>query len=87
VNFLALRKPRSDMVLVAAAGPSINILLAILAALLFHFVSYLSRCEWKQRGCWPQDRVSHQANDGGQRPYPTYASRTVFLGLKGALDC
>lgn len=41
VNFRALRHPRSDMVLVALAGPGINIALAILAALLFHFVSYL----------------------------------------------
>src|SRR6267154_2691901 len=33
VNFGALRNPRRDMVLVAAAGPAINIALAILAAL------------------------------------------------------
>jgi Zn-dependent protease len=41
VNFQALRNPRRDMVLVAAAGPGINIVLAVAAALLFHFVSYL----------------------------------------------
>jgi Zn-dependent protease len=41
VNFGALRNPRRDMVLVAAAGPAINIALAILAALLFHVVTYL----------------------------------------------
>src|SRR6266404_461812 len=41
VNFGALRNPRRDMVLVAAAGPTINIALAILAALLFHIVTYL----------------------------------------------
>ena len=41
VNFGALHNPRRDMVLVAAAGPAINIALAILAALLFHVVSYL----------------------------------------------
>jgi hypothetical protein len=29
------------MVLVAAAGPAINIALAILAALAFHFIDYL----------------------------------------------
>src|SRR5438876_7897025 len=38
VNFRALRNPRRDMVLVAAAGPATNIALAILAALLFHLV-------------------------------------------------
>ena len=32
----ALRNPRSGMVWVAAAGPAMNIALAILAALAFH---------------------------------------------------
>ncbi|MFZ3359823.1 MAG: site-2 protease family protein [Xanthobacteraceae bacterium] len=41
VNFRALRQPRRDMVLVAAAGPAMNIALAILAALIFHIVVYL----------------------------------------------
>jgi Zn-dependent protease len=41
VNFRALRNPRSGMVLVAAAGPAMNIGLAIVAALSFHLVVYL----------------------------------------------
>lgn len=41
VNFRALRNPRRDMVWVAAAGPAMNIALAVLAALLFHLVDYL----------------------------------------------
>ena len=41
VNFGALRHPRRDMVLVAAAGPGMNIVLATVAALLLHIVSYL----------------------------------------------
>ena len=41
VNFRALRNPRSGMVLVAAAGPAMNIGLAIVAALSFHVVVYL----------------------------------------------
>jgi Zn-dependent protease len=41
INFRALRHPRRDMVLVAAAGPGINIALAVVAALLFHLVGYL----------------------------------------------
>ena len=41
VNFGALRHPRRDMVLVAAAGPSTNIVLATVAALLLRVVSYL----------------------------------------------
>ena len=38
VNFAALRNPRADMAWVALAGPAINIVLAILAALAFHIV-------------------------------------------------
>jgi hypothetical protein len=41
VNFRALRSPRRDMVLVAAAGPAMNIALVVVAALLFHLVGYL----------------------------------------------
>lgn len=41
VNFRALRHPRMGMVLVAAAGPAMNISLAIIAALGFHLVGYL----------------------------------------------
>jgi len=40
VNFRALRHPRRDMILVAAAGPAMNLLLAILAAAAFHLVDY-----------------------------------------------
>src|ERR1700687_317338 len=40
VNFQALRNPRFDTVLVAAAGPGMNLLLATIAALAFHFVGY-----------------------------------------------
>src|SRR5216683_804916 len=41
VNFRALRNPRRDMVLVAAAGPAMNIALAVVAALAFHLIAYL----------------------------------------------
>jgi Zn-dependent protease len=41
INFRALHNPRRDMVLVAAAGPSMNILLALLAAMMFYLVGYL----------------------------------------------
>jgi Zn-dependent protease len=40
VNFRALRQPRRDMALVAAAGPAMNIALAVLAALAFHVTDY-----------------------------------------------
>ena len=41
INFRALRNPRRDMVLVAAAGPGINIALAMVAALSFHAIGLL----------------------------------------------
>jgi len=41
VNFRALHNPRRDMVLVAAAGPAMNLGLAVAAALTFHIVDFL----------------------------------------------
>ena len=41
VNFRALRHPRLSTILVAAAGPGMNLLLATIAALAFHIVGYL----------------------------------------------
>jgi Zn-dependent protease len=40
VNFSALRHPRRDMVLVAAAGPAMNLVLATVAALCLHVADY-----------------------------------------------
>ena len=42
VNFRALNHPRRGMILVAAAGPAMNLLLATAAAACFHFVFYIS---------------------------------------------
>jgi len=41
VNFRALRYPRVGTILVAAAGPVMNLLLAAIAALAFHIVGYV----------------------------------------------
>lgn len=40
VNFRALRHPRRDSILVAAAGPAINLVLAALSAAAFHLIEY-----------------------------------------------
>lgn len=42
VNFAALNHPRRDSILVAAAGPGMNLLLAWISALLFHIVPFFS---------------------------------------------
>jgi Zn-dependent protease len=41
VNFGQLRHPRRDMIWVALAGPGINILLALVSAMLFYVVPYI----------------------------------------------
>ena len=41
VDFQALRNPRRDSILVAAAGPAMNFALATLAALALHFLIFL----------------------------------------------
>jgi Zn-dependent protease len=43
VSFQNLRSPRRDMIWVAAAGPAMNILIAVAAALLFHLVVYVPK--------------------------------------------
>jgi Zn-dependent protease len=50
VNFMRLRNPRRDMVWVAAAGPGVNIALAVVAALLVHTLTFLP--EWAQGWCF-----------------------------------
>ena len=42
VNFWRLRAPRRDMVLVAAAGPAVNLALAVASAALLHLADLLS---------------------------------------------
>lgn len=48
VNFNRLNRPRRDMVWVALAGPAVNILLALVSALLFWFAPHLPKTfqEW-----------------------------------------
>ncbi len=40
VNFLALRRPKEDMVWVAAAGPGTNLLLALFSAAMIRLIGY-----------------------------------------------
>jgi len=41
INFRNLHHPRRDMIFVALAGPAANVILVVLAALLFHIVGFL----------------------------------------------
>lgn len=49
VDFSRLRHPRRDMVWVAAAGPGLNIVLAVISALLFHGLASLPE-DWQLFG-------------------------------------
>lgn len=51
VNFRRLRSPRRDMVLVAAAGPAMNLLLAVIGALLYYGLPYVPdwMTDWGER--------------------------------------
>jgi Zn-dependent protease len=55
ITFRKLRWPRRDMVLVAAAGPIMNILLAVVAALAFHIIGYLPATA----GQWLADNLNN----------------------------
>jgi Zn-dependent protease len=55
VNFGRLNHPRRDMVLVALAGPGMNVALALIAAVLFHLVPILP--DWL--GPWLEDNLSN----------------------------
>ena len=46
VNFQALHNVRRHSILVAAAGPAMNFVLAILAALALHLLAYLPARPW-----------------------------------------
>jgi Zn-dependent protease len=55
VNFRALNHPRIDMVWVALAGPATNILLAALAALAFHLMTFVPQ----DAGQWVADNLKN----------------------------
>jgi len=54
VAFHRLRKPRRDMIYVAAAGPMANFILALLSALLFHVAALIPdpAGDWLQHTLW-----------------------------------
>ena len=55
VNFRALRHPKRDGAFVAAAGPAMNLALAIASALLFHLVPLLPFAA----GVWAADNLNN----------------------------
>ena len=75
VNFRALRNPRRDMVLVAAAGPAMNIALANLAALGFHIVGFLPVTEAQWLAANLRNALAYQRRPGHVQPVSAPTSR------------
>jgi Zn-dependent protease len=64
VNFRNLNRPREDMVWVAAAGPGMNLLLAVGSALACHAI-LLVRPELTPALSWPAFAIPHFTGAGG----------------------
>jgi hypothetical protein len=82
VDFRALRNPRRDMAWVAAAGPAMNIALAVLAALLFHLANYLPSTagRWvaeNLKNALVQPHAQHVMCAAGSTEFPVYGRLLV----------
>src|SRR6202041_2621283 len=82
VNFAALRNPKRDMIWVAAAGPAMNILLAMISAGLLGLVLHSSNVpQWLSELLWSSVEINLVLAVLNLWPIPPLDGSKVAVGL------